>query len=568
MGRLPTTRARLRHADDSGFTLIEVIVAMMVFATIATALGYTAIGALRASNISRAEQQAIDFATQKLEDLRAIDYASLGHDLAKDTAADPRIKSCTTPRDTTRKCASWTDPTSGSIQEEYLVDGALAPHSQVADTKLSNSSTYTISYYVTQPADASVNYIGAGLDFKRVTVVSTWTNGSRQRERTTSPLVTLTTRGLPVPTFKLIPQNDNCTVTLGASCVYEIELTNQGAPDSFDLSISDTGRSWSYYRDAPDGGNPANGVFGPEDVLLSSGRTPTLGPTQSLTIFAVVTFGATGSYGPFALSARSVLQPNSASASERIPNITATINANAAQTLPGQPGTPVITAQSGSLGVSWPAPSSIGNPSMDYYTVEIKRFDQQWTSATSATVNFPTTSNTFTGLTNGTIYDVRVAAHNTLGLGAYSATASAAPGVPVTNRVPGAPGTPTAAPSPDGSGSYQLAVSWNAPADQGLPVLTSYRLEFELPGGAVANDPAKVTVTGNTATIGGLPAATSYELRVFAVNSQGDSPASGSAYVSTPTPGALPRPDARLSTPRRRSRPSPWPAATPRSPTH
>ena len=72
MGRPTTTRARLTHGDDSGFTLVEVIVAMMVFATIATALGYTAMGALRASNISRAEQQAIDFATQKLEALRAV----------------------------------------------------------------------------------------------------------------------------------------------------------------------------------------------------------------------------------------------------------------------------------------------------------------------------------------------------------------------------------------------------------------------------------------------------------------------------------------------------------------
>jgi type II secretory pathway pseudopilin PulG len=521
--------------------LIEVIVAMMVFATIATALGYTAMGALRASNISRAEQQAIDFATQKLEDLRAIDYASLGHDLAVDTAADPRIKGCSAPKDTQRKCASWTDPTSGSILEEYLVDGALASHSEVADTTLSNSSTYTISYYVTQPAEASVNYIGAGLDFKRVTVVSTWTNGSQQRQRTTSSLVTLTTRGLPVPTFKLIPQNDNCTVTLGASCVYEIELTNQGAPDSFDLSISDTARTWSYYRDAPDGGNPANGVFGPEDVLLPSGRTPALGPTQSLTIFAEVTFGATGSYGPFVLSARSVLQPNSTSATERIPNITATVNENSTQALPGQPGTPVITAQSGSLGISWAAPSFIGTPSLDYYQVEIKRADQpQWSSATVVTVAYPSTSHTFTGLTNGIVYNVRVVAHNSLGDGSYSATASAAPVVPTDNRVPGAPGTPTAAPAPDGPGSYQLAVSWAAPADLGLPLATEYRLEYKL---QAASWPTTTTVSrtlpSSTAIIPGLPASTSYELRVFAVNSQGDSPPSLSTFVTTPPPGIV-----------------------------
>ena len=92
MGRSPTTRARRRAHDDSGFTLVEAVVALFVLGIIFTALAAAAMGSLRASLNSRAEQQAIDFATEALEKARQADYYALGHDAAdvsSDTARHP-----------------------------------------------------------------------------------------------------------------------------------------------------------------------------------------------------------------------------------------------------------------------------------------------------------------------------------------------------------------------------------------------------------------------------------------------------------------------------------------------
>ena len=54
--------------------------ALFVLGIIFTALAAASMGSLRASMNSRAEQQAIDFATEALEQARQADYYSLGHD--------------------------------------------------------------------------------------------------------------------------------------------------------------------------------------------------------------------------------------------------------------------------------------------------------------------------------------------------------------------------------------------------------------------------------------------------------------------------------------------------------
>ena len=62
------------RADESGFTLVEAVVALFVLATIFTALAAAAHGLASASMTARVEQQAIDFATEALEKTRAADY--------------------------------------------------------------------------------------------------------------------------------------------------------------------------------------------------------------------------------------------------------------------------------------------------------------------------------------------------------------------------------------------------------------------------------------------------------------------------------------------------------------
>ena len=70
MGLPRTTRSRVGAKDDSGFTLVEAVVALFVLGIVFTAMAIASMGSIRASMNSRAEQQAIDFATEALEQAR------------------------------------------------------------------------------------------------------------------------------------------------------------------------------------------------------------------------------------------------------------------------------------------------------------------------------------------------------------------------------------------------------------------------------------------------------------------------------------------------------------------
>ena len=99
---------------------------------------------------------------------------------------------------------------------------------------------------------------------------------------------------------------------------------------------------------------------------------------------------------------------------------------------------------------------------------------------------------------------------------------------------PLAPGMPTVTAT---SGSTtSLDVSWAAPLfNTGRPAITGYKVEYRAGvSGSWTNHPH--TGTGRTATITGLTAATSYQVHVLAVNSDGDGPFSGPGSGTTGTP--------------------------------
>ena len=78
------------------------------------------------------------------------------------------------------------------------------------------------------------------------------------------------------------------------------------------------------------------------------------------------------------------------------------------------------------------------------------------------------TSDTVTGLTNGTAYTFTVAAINSVGTGPASAASNSVTPAPVVT-VPGAPtiGTATA-------GNASATVTWTAPASNGGSAITGY----------------------------------------------------------------------------------------------
>ena len=197
----------------------------------------------------------------------------------------------------------------------------------------------------------------------------------------------------------------------------------------------------------------------------------------------------------------------------------------AAAAVPSAPSAPSLTAGDGQLGVSWTAPSDNG-AAIDDYDVRYRPADGSWTELPDAVKSTSTTA-TITGLTNGTTYEVQVRAGNSVGDGAWSASAT---GTPVSAAaVPSAPSAPSLT-----AGDGQLGVSWTAPSDNGAAI-DDYDVRYRTGGGSWTELPDAVKSTSTTATITGLTNGTAYEVQVRAGNSAGDGEWSASA---TGTPAA------------------------------
>ena len=104
--------------------------------------------------------------------------------------------------------------------------------------------------------------------------------------------------------------------------------------------------------------------------------------------------------------------------------------------------------------LSWTAPSDNGATSITNYSVE---YTPTGGSSTTTLLNSTlTSSRVLSGLTNGTTYSVRIAAVNSVGVGAYSSVVSVTPqdGPPVTLHIPYGPVT--------GSGIVSSKWSWQS----------------------------------------------------------------------------------------------------------
>ena len=176
---------------------------------------------------------------------------------------------------------------------------------------------------------------------------------------------------------------------------------------------------------------------------------------------------------------------------------------------------------SGRLALSWTAPSN-GGSAITSYTVE---YTASGVSAQTVSTGTSATSYNLDGLTNGTLYSVRVRAVNVIGAGGYNDAVPS--GTPAT-----VPGAPTSLAGTIGNAS--VALSWTAPADNGGAAITNYTVEYTPSGGSAAT----VTATSSPYTLTGLTNGTTYSIRVAAYNSAGRG-AYTTAITRTPatTPG-------------------------------
>ena len=205
--------------------------------------------------------------------------------------------------------------------------------------------------------------------------------------------------------------------------------------------------------------------------------------------------------------------------------------------LPGAPTGLAATPSNARVSLSWSAPSNTGGTAITDYIVEYSAGTTgAWITFNDGTTT--TTSATVTGLTNGTTYQFRISAVNSVGTGTPSGVVSSTPTAPIIIPPPpsltisSAPGNLAATP-----GNAQVSLSWTAPSDTGGTAITDYIIEYKAASASQWSTFADGTSTSTTATVTGLTNGTDYQFRIKAVNSVGDSSAS---RVALATPGTVP----------------------------
>jgi fibronectin type 3 domain-containing protein len=197
---------------------------------------------------------------------------------------------------------------------------------------------------------------------------------------------------------------------------------------------------------------------------------------------------------------------------------------------PGPPTLAATAASSGSVALSWNAPSSNGGAGITGYRVYRG-------TASGGEILLTTlgalTSWTDTGLVNGTTYYYRVTALNSIGESSLSNELSATPTATAAVTVPGAPTL-----NPATAGNTTIALSWSAPASNGGSPITGYKVYR---GTASGGETLLTTVGLVTSLVDatGIVNGTTYYYKVSAVNAAGESTRSNEASaIPAGPPGA------------------------------
>ncbi len=179
MRRLPA-RQRPDASGDGGFSLVEVIVAMVVIAVGLLGLMAVQVRSLSTVALAKERQTATGLASRAMEQLRAVPYTVLqGGVVCSELAGDPDV-AVTAP---SGSCSATFSPSyDTSIAAESIVTttaaqvAPLSPH-QPADVAI-NAATYRVRTYVTRVDPDPTVDSGYWL-----TVVASWTSGNSRNVR-------------------------------------------------------------------------------------------------------------------------------------------------------------------------------------------------------------------------------------------------------------------------------------------------------------------------------------------------------------------------------------------------
>ena len=195
-------------------------------------------------------------------------------------------------------------------------------------------------------------------------------------------------------------------------------------------------------------------------------------------------------------------------------------------TIPGRVPDLVTTEGDGFVSLAWQPVESDGGAPVTGYAVEYRAAGGSWRPAAPALPGALAAD--VTGLVNGVRYDVRVAATNRMGTGAWSPRATATPfGPPGPVRRPEAVGSRTS-----------LELTWREPANDGGRPLRGYVVDYRPSASPEWRRAGRVPPEERTVTIDDLVPGESYDVRIAAVNSAGTGPATPSG-IDQPTLAGL-----------------------------
>ena len=166
-----------------------------------------------------------------------------------------------------------------------------------------------------------------------------------------------------------------------------------------------------------------------------------------------------------------------------------------------------VAGQREGLVVYWDAPPD-GDSPIVLYRVQWRRLDETFSDAREELVDSTDTSTEIFGLASDTTYEVRVAAENQNGRGAWTDSEG-------TTLGEGVPDPPTLQVNPIEGG---LAIRWSEPWDGGLPI-TGYVVEWVDPDGKTSRQ--GYDADASSAEIPDLVGGDSYLVRVAAENENG-----------------------------------------------
>jgi len=359
-----------------------------------------------------------------------------------------------------------------------------------------------------------------------------WTPGSNGGAPITAYIVTPYISGLPQPATTFNSTATTQTVTSlanGTTYTFTVEAVNvagtsaesgqsnavtpatvAGMPTIGTATAGNTQATVSWTAPSSDGGSPITGYIVTAYVGINPVLQTPYNSTATTQVFSGLTNGTTYRFRVRAVNS--------------VGNSAFSTTSNAVTPQPTVADAPTIgtaTAGNAQAAVTWTAPAFNGNSTITGYVVTpyIASVAQA-----SVPLNSTATTQTVTGLVNGTMYTFTVAAVNGVGTGAQSAESNAV--TPITVA-----GTPTGVTATAGAG--QATVSWTAPASDGGSPITGYVVTPFV--GLVAKPSTTFNSTATTQVVSGLTSATTYRFKVAAINGAGTGPMSTVSNAVTPT---------------------------------